>query len=245
MTYKHFASIYDYLMSDQPYNKWVDYVKKIRNDLHHEGTRILDLGCGTGTLSLLLAQSGFQVTGVDLSEEMLAIAQAKKGTESIVFYHQNMTKLDLRQTFDVVVIFCDALNYLHTKEETLETLRRVCEHLTEGGLLMFDVHSVYKMEQLFCNQVYASNDEEVAFIWQCFSGDEPLSVYHDLSFFVKNKKNSYDRFDELHYQKTYTIAEYKDFLYEAGFRLIDISSDFTYSTPTETSERIFFSAIKR
>lgn len=245
MTYHYFATIYDYLMSDLPYTEWVTYVQKIRDKSQHEGRRLLDLGCGTGTLSLLLSKAGFEVTGVDLSEEMLAIAHAKEGSESIAYFQQNMTELELRQTFDVVVIFCDVLNYLRTEEEIGETLRRVHNHLTDGGLLMFDVHSVYKMEHLFNDQVYASSDEDVAYIWQCISGDEPLSVFHELSFFIKNKRASYTRFDEVHYQKTYSIDQYKQILKETGFELTDISGGFSFGAPTNTTERIFFSAVKK
>ena len=247
MTYGEFAYLYDYLMGDAPYERWNQFVKKkVARYGRKETRRLLDIGCGTGELSVNLARNGFQVTGVDLSEDMLAVAQAKaeeKGV-NVEFFQQNMTELEGFEPFDCAVIFCDSLNYLQSEDEVKQTFRRIYEHLNEGGLLLFDVHSVYKMEYIFLNKTFASNEEEISYIWNCFPGKYPYSVEHELTFFVRDASGMYQRFDELHVQRTYKTSQYADWLASSGFEIMEITADFTDHLPTDTSERIFFVAKK-
>lgn len=242
-TYAKFASVYDKLMSDVPYERWIGYLKNVTEKHQFKGRRVLDLGCGTGTISLLLAKEGFDVTGVDLSEDMLAVARAKTEAYSIPFYLQNMTELELHKKFDLILAFCDVFNYLQTKEEILQTFKRIYEHLQEGGLLLFDVHSIYKMTEVFGNRTYAVNDDDVSYIWNCFNEGD-LGVEHELSFFIQNERGLYERFDEVHVQKTLPPEEYRSLLKKAGLTILDLSADFGHSLPDEKSERIFF-AVKK
>jgi ubiquinone/menaquinone biosynthesis C-methylase UbiE len=247
MAYEQFAYLYDYLMSDAPYEKWRDFAKeKIKKYGRAQSKRLLDVGCGTGELSIRLALEGFHVIGIDLSEDMLAVAQAKaeESGVSIEFFQQNMTELEGFESFDCAIIFCDSLNYLQSENEVKQTFARVYNHLNDGGLLLFDVHSTYKMEHVFASQTFANNDEEISYIWNCFPGDVPYSVEHELTFFVHQSDGMYQRFDELHIQRTYEVDQYKQWLTSAGFKIVEISADFTDERPTETSERIFFIAKK-
>jgi ubiquinone/menaquinone biosynthesis C-methylase UbiE len=247
MAYEQFAYLYDYLMKDAPYEAWRDFVKeKMKQYGRASSTRLLDVGCGTGELSIRLAQDGFQVTGIDLSEDMLAVAQAKAEESGVrvEFFQQNMTELEGFAPFDCVVIFCDSLNYLQNEAEVRQTFARIYEHLHDGGLFMFDVHSTYKMEHVFANQTFANNEEKISYIWNCFPGDVPYSVEHELTFFVQQSNGMYERFDEWHMQRTYEVERYKQWLLSTGFEVLDISADFTGEFPTETSERIFFVAKK-
>jgi SAM-dependent methyltransferase len=228
MSYEQFAYLYDELMKDAPYDEWVQFVKEKCVKYGIAGTRLLDLACGTGELSVRLAQDGFQVTGVDLSEDMLAVAQAKaaeKGVK-IPFFQQNMADLEGQAEFDIIGILCDSLNYLQTEEEVVSTFSNVFQHLTHEGIFIFDVHSIYKISHLFINQTYASSDEQVSYIWNSFPGESPNSVEHELSFFVLDERTGkYDRFDELHFQRTYTIQQYSNWLNAAGFELLEINSN--------------------
>jgi ubiquinone/menaquinone biosynthesis C-methylase UbiE len=246
MMYEQFADWYDYLMSDAPYDAWCTFTEE-KIAKYGKGKTLLDLGCGTGELSIRLAQRGFSVTGVDLSEHMLAVAQAKAEENglTIPFFQQDMRELNGFSPFDHVVIFCDSLNYLQTEEDVFQTFQRVYAHLKDGGLFLFDVHSPFKIHHLFLQQgTFASNDEQVSYIWNCFPGEWDHSVEHDLTFFVKNENGTYERYDESHVQRTYEIDQYKQWLEEAGFHLLEICADFKNEPPSERSERIFFVAKK-
>ncbi|AGK54995.1 class I SAM-dependent DNA methyltransferase [Bacillus sp. 1NLA3E] len=248
MTYNRFAYLYDELMKDTPYDAWVEKVVSQAKKYQVQAHSILDVACGTGELSVWLAEAGFAVTGVDLSDDMLAVAHAKAADRglSIHFFQQNMTEMEGFGQFDVITIFCDSLNYLQTEEEVIKTFQRVFEHLQPEGLFMFDVHSLFKMNEIFKGGNFSLNDEKISYIWQCFEGEWPNSVEHDLSFFVlDDTTGQYDRFDELHLQRTYSIDQYEQWLNEAGFQLLDVSADFSDNEPHKHSERIFFTAKKQ
>lgn len=247
MTYERFAHVYDFLMKEAPYEKWL-YMLISRMDRYQiDGRKGLDLACGTGEFTIELAKHGFAVSGVDLSGEMLSIANAKalKQGLAIPFFQQNMAELDGLGEYDFVTIFCDSLNYVREEKDIPRTFKQVHSHLKEGGLFMFDVHSVYKMEHIFQNHTFAVNDEEVSYIWDCFPGEKPYSVEHDLSFFVLDRENGlYDRFDEFHYQRTYPVDQYKNWLADSGFELLEILSDLEEQPVHEKTERVLFVARK-
>ncbi|MEW9049555.1 MAG: class I SAM-dependent methyltransferase [Neobacillus sp.] len=248
MSYQQFAYLYDELMQDAPYAEWVRLVKDKQKKFNIEGKSLLDLGCGTGELSVRLAKEGFSVTGIDLSSDMLAVAQAKAEAAGvkIPFYEQNMAEMEGLDSFDVIGIFCDSLNYLQSDEEVIHTFSKVFQHLKAGGVFIFDVHSIYKVNQIFINQTYAAADDHLSYIWSSFPGEQPNSVEHELSFFVLDEQtDQYDRFDELHYQRTYSVQQYTDWLTEAGFELLEVSADFMDIEPQGDSERIIFITRKK
>ncbi|MBG9448584.1 methyltransferase [Cytobacillus firmus] len=248
MSYGKFAYLYDRLMEDVPYESWIKLVNEKHAEFNVSGKQLLDLACGTGQLSIRLSEQGYNVTGVDLSEDMLAVAQSKaeqKGLQ-IPFYLQNMAELEGFSEFDIIGIFCDSLNYLETESDVKNTFRRVHSYLKNDGLFIFDVHSIYKIMQIFMNQTFAENDEEISYIWHSFQGEYPNSVEHDLSFFVLDAETGkYDRYDELHLQRTYPIDQYKSWLEESGFDLFDVLGDFKEGSPDTQAERIIFIAKKK
>ena len=247
MSYGRFAYVYDILMENVPYDKWIELFLAKVHQFNIEGRNVLDVGCGTGEFSIRLAERGYYVTGVDLSEEMLLIAAEKAAAKqaSIPLFHQNMAELDLAREFDAVVIFCDSLNYLETEEEVKETFSSVYKHLKPGGLFMFDVHSIYKMTEVFQGNTFADPYEEVSYIWNSYEGEEPYSVEHELSFFVKDGDTGlYERFEEDHYQRTYPVDMYLDWLGEAGFISKEVLADLEDKEPESDSERIVFLAVK-
>ncbi|KAA0549340.1 class I SAM-dependent methyltransferase [Bacillus sp. BGMRC 2118] len=247
MTYQHFAHIYDFLMKDVPYDKWVTYFKSRAKEMR-AGAHLLDLACGTGTLSVPFSKLGLNVTGVDLSTEMLSVAdeKARKENVPVTFLQMNMTEISGMGTFDYIVCFCDSLNYLKRDEEIIETFKGVYDSLDPNGTFMFDVHSVHKMEYIFKDQTFVDNDEDVSYIWNCFEGEYPLSVEHELTFFVRDEETDlYERFDEVHYQRTFMIEQYEKWLREVGFTSIEISSDFKSTLHEPQNERIFFCCQKK
>ncbi|AYV74521.1 class I SAM-dependent methyltransferase [Bacillus sp. PK3-056] len=248
MSYEQFAYLYDRLMNDVPYEKWIQLIKKAAADYKVKGANLLDLACGTGELSIRLAQTGYNVTGIDLSEDMLSVAQAKtmEAGESVFYIEQDMSQLEGLPVFDLICICCDSINYLRTEEEVINTFESVYAHLDEKGLFIFDVHSLYKMNQLFINQTYTVNDEDLSLIWQCYEGEYPNSVEHDLSFFELDAASGmYRRYDELHFQRTYSVDQYSEWLEQTGFTLLKVEADFSQDILDEKAERIFFYCKKK
>lgn len=248
MSYERLAYVYDFLMSDVPYDQWIEFLNQQRKLYEQEGLQLLDLACGTGELSVRLAKQGYSVTGVDLSEDMLYVANEKAEREEvhIQLFQQDMSSLEGLGLFDTIIIFCDSLNYLKTPEDVKKTFEHVHRHLHDDGLFLFDVHSPFQMEHVFNDQTFTLVDEEVSYIWNCYRGDHPLSVEHELTFFVQeDKSGKYERFDELHKQRSYIMKEYEKWLKEAGFEILSITADFTDKAPNDTSKRLFFTTKKK
>lgn len=248
MSYEQFAQLYDELMEDAPYDKWVAFVLERLKKHQIEGKTLLDLACGTGELSVRFAKQGFSVTGIDLSSDMLAVARNKAEEQglAIPFFEQDMADLQGFEGFDMIGIFCDSLNYLLSEEKVLQTFFHASSCLRKGGVLFFDVHSIFKMTELFMNQTFTVSDEHIAYIWDCFPGEFPNSVEHELSFFVLDQNDGkYNRIDEFHEQRTFSIEQYSLWLKKAGFEILEISADFEGKPPEQESERIFFMARKK
>ncbi|RBP02395.1 class I SAM-dependent methyltransferase [Rossellomorea aquimaris] len=248
MSYERFAYVYDYLMQDVPYDGWLEFVNKQAEAYSIQGESVLDIACGTGELSLRLVRDGYDVTGVDLSRDMLMVAQEKalEMNVKLNLFQQDMSKLDSLGEYDLITIFCDSLNYLEDGKDVENTFKSVYAHLKQDGLFLFDVHSIYKMTQIFINQTFTLTDEHVSYIWDCFPGEVPNSVEHELTFFVKDEEtNQYERVEELHKQRTYPILTLKEWLKDAGFEVLNVSADFTGEAPADHSERIFFTCKKK
>ncbi|WP_141431450.1 class I SAM-dependent methyltransferase [Bacillus sp. 03113] len=248
MSYEKFAYLYDSLMKDVPYEKWVSLIERKKEKYKVKGNRFLDLACGTGELSIRLANAGYEVTGVDLSSDMLAVAQSKSGQNEkrIFFIEQNMCELQLTETYDFVGIFCDSLNYLETNTDVIQTFKIVSNHIKNGGLFLFDVHSLFKINDIFVDQSFTFKEEEVCYIWDCYLGEYENSVEHELTFFQLDQASGhYHRYDELHKQRTFPIEKYVEWLDFAGFEVLEVIADFFDMDPVEQSERIFFIARKK
>ncbi|PET64336.1 SAM-dependent methyltransferase [Bacillus sp. AFS001701] len=247
MTYNRFAYLYDQLMKDVPYERWVQFLEDVFQKYEMLQPSILDIGCGTGTLPISLAKLNYSISGVDLSEEMLSVAMAKAEIEkvNIPFFQQNMVELEGFDQLDCVTIFCDSLNYLETEDQVKQTFIRVNESLKDNGLFLFDVHSPYKIEEIFGEETFFIDDAELSLVWSCTQGEHPLSVEHDLVFFMKEEnRDLYERFEEYHNQRTFPINTYKSLLDQTGFEVKEIIADFDEAVD-DTSERIFFTAMKK
>ncbi len=246
MNYEKFAYLYDQLMVDAPYEEWVSFVLKVIEINEMDGQKLLDVGCGTGNIAIPLSKHGFSVTAVDLSEEMLFVAQQKSESEGtkVKFFQQDMRHLESLGLFDTAISLCDTINYLTDESDVVSTFQRVFEHLEQNGLFIFDVHSPFKINSMYKGNTYAYNGEDISYIWECFEGEKSDSVEHDLSFFVQTDEGLYERFDELHKQRTYPLSFYENALKESGFEILSITSDFSVETFSENAERWFFVAKK-
>lgn len=242
--YAKFSTVYDELMMDIPYDSYVDLIELAAGDI--SGKKILDIGCGTGLLSAKLAKRGGEVTAVDLSVDMLDVAKERAQALQlpITFIQQPMQALAGHSGFDIAVISIDSLNYVTEMAEVEETFKRIYGSLRSGGVLLFDVHSTFKTDVIFMESPFVFDDENIAYIWQTEPGDAPHSVYSELAFFVKKENGDYERFDEVHLQRTFSIHDYIDMLGDTGFQIERIFADWEDEAPEEESERIFFQVRK-
>lgn len=243
-SYAEFAQVYDELMADIPYDTYVDLISLAANGI--SGKKILDIGCGTGLLSAKLAKLGGNVTGIDISPDMLEVAKERANSLNlpISLHEQSMQQLSGFNSFDIAVIPIDSLNYVIQQDEVKQTFRNVHEALAAGGLLLFDVHSTFKTDVIFMESPFVFDDGRIAYIWQTEQGEAPHSVYSELSFFVNLENDLYKRFDEVHIQRTFPVQQYVDMLIEAGFKIERIFADWQDEAPDEESERIFFQVRK-
>lgn len=247
--YTDFASVYDTFMDETPYEEWANFLQQlikeygisqpVRDD--SEKNLVLDLGCGTGTLTELLYRKGYDMIGVDFSQEMLNIAMNKKekSGSDILYLCQDMRELDLYSTIGTVISACDSVNYLLEDEEVVETFRLVNNYLYPGGVFIFDFNTVYKYEQVIGDTTIAENREDCSFIWDNFYHEEECINEYDLTIFVKEENELFRKFTETHYQRGYTLNEMKMFIEEAGLQFVKAIDADTHKAPTEESERIY------
>lgn len=243
--YETFASVYDAIMDDSLYDLWTDF------SLRHfprkpRGAKLLELACGTGIQSVRFAQAGFAVTGLDLSQEMLAVAQkrARAAKVGVDFVAGNMLDLSGVGTFDLVTCYSDSLCYLADEVEMGDTFAQVYEHLSEGGTFIFDVHSTHQIDEVFPGYSHHENAEDFAMVWDTYEDEAPHSVVHELTFFIKDEDGRFTRYDEIHEERTYDLLTYDILLEQAGFTDVKVYADFEDREPTETSKRWFFVARK-
>lgn len=246
MAYFHMAAVYDILMKDAPYQEWTDFAVKRFQEHGSQVSTVLDLGCGTGTITRLLASKGFQMTGIDNSETMLTVAQNRASEEgmSIQWMLQDIRELDGFREMDAVVSFCDVLNYITEKAEISQVFKQANRALKNNGLFIFDIHALQYVENNLQGQTFAEIYDDISYIWLCDAGERTGEIYHDLTFFIRERE-LYERFDETHHQRTFNIEVYSDLLQENGFELINLYGDFSQQPGiSENTNRIFVVAKK-
>ncbi|HCM91777.1 MAG TPA: SAM-dependent methyltransferase [Lachnospiraceae bacterium] len=218
-----------------------------KNLLESEKNLVVDLGCGTGTLTNLMYKKGYDMIGIDSSPAMLEVAQSKrddKGYE-ILYINQDMRDLDLYSTVGTVYSVCDSVNYLLKDEEVVRTFKLVRKFLYPGGLFMFDFNTVYKYEKVLGDSTIAENREDCAFIWENFYDDDTHINEYDLSIFIEqDEPGLFKRFTENHFQRGYTLGQMHVFLQKAGLKVVLVRDSDTKEEPAYDSQRIFVVAKK-
>ncbi len=254
--YGDFAYVYDALMDTVPYEEWCEKIvgfmerygvskpeRSAEDKLASERNLVLDLGCGTGTLTELLYRRGYDCIGVDSSEAMLDIAVQKKeksGSE-ILYLLQDMRNLDLYSTVGTVVSVCDSLNYILEEAELLDVFLRVKNYLYPGGVFIFDFNTDYKYREVIGDAVIAENREACSFIWENFYDPEGRINEYDLTVFVKEDGEGelFRKFTETHLQRGYTAEQMERLAQEAGMRVVTMQDADTGQAVTDESQRVY------
>lgn len=239
--YTSFASVYDTFMDNIPYEEWAEYLSGLLAEYEVTDGIVLDLGCGTGTLTELMAGRGFDMIGVDNSEEMLEIAMEKRAESGrdILYLLQDMREFELYGTVRAVISICDSLNYITEEEELEEVFRLVNNYLDPEGVFIFDFNTVYKYQEILGDQTIAESREDCSFIWDNYYYEEEQINEYELSLFLQEEGNLYRKYVETHYQKGYELETIKSVLEKSGMKFVTAYDAFTKNPPTEESERIY------
>lgn len=239
--YNDFAYVYDKLINDVDYKEWADYYFKIFQRYGLSPKLGLDLGCGTGNLTVELANRGIEMTGVDLSEDMLMVAREKSEGLDILYLNQDMTEFELYGTVDFIVSSLDCINYITDKRDLLKVMKLANNYLEPSGLFIFDINTRYKLENVIGDNTFILEDDDCFCSWQNeYDKRRKLSDFY-LTFFMKDGGN-YTRFDEQHTQRAYGIEEIKALIESSGMRLLKVYHDRSFENPKKNSERVFFVA---
>lgn len=255
-SYRKFAYVYDELMKDMPYSDWLKFARTAW-DKYGMPKTVVDLGCGTGSLSIPLANEGFEVTGIDLSADMLSVAHQKMEAAphgarlfkegNLRWVQQDMTEWTMPEPVDSVISFCDCLNYLLEEEDIVRAFQRTYEGLISGGTFLFDVHHPNTFMRYAEEQPFVWDDDSVSYIWTCELDPDRLEIEHDLTIFAREQGEDpdlYRRFEENHIQRVYDPEWIMRELQKCGFREVSCYADFSWEQPGDAAERLFFVAVK-
>ena len=262
-SYTDFAEVYDEFMDATPYEEWCSRliqiikkhgISKPQTDVDKSGMSdeelalasernlVLDLGCGTGTLTELMAEAGFDMMGIDMSADMLLIAMDKRAQSrhDIMYLCQDMRELELYCTVGTVICVCDSINYVLEDEEVIETFSRVNNYLYPKGLFIFDFNTNYKYSEVIGDTTIAENREDCSFIWDNYYDEESHIKEYDLTIFVREEAETevFRRFQETHYQRGYDLQEMLHFVAKAGLKFVVACDADTEGEVTEVTERV-------
>lgn len=241
--YTAFAKYYDDLMSDVDYQEIAQKINNIVNEYFPEADFLIDLACGTGSLSEELAKLGFNVLGVDVSREMLSIAQDKKINSglSIQYVYGDMTSWSMEENkADVIVCTLDSLNHLKSFNEIKETFLNVYNSLIDGGLFIFDMNTPYKHEHILSDNAFVFEEDNVYCVWQNEYSSEDNRVDIFLDFFEKFDNNNYKRFHEEFSEISCESYAVKEFAKGIGFEYLESFDEYSDNKANEKSERILY-----
>lgn len=243
--YQEFADIYDVMMDEIPYETWFRRIHQFLCEREVTTGTICELGCGTGTLTELFADAGYDMIGVDVSPDMLAQAFEKKKDSGldILYIQQDMTKLELSHPVSVVISLCDSMNYLLYEEDMRAIFLRVCKALEPGGYFIFDLKTRYCFEEILGSQTRVEQDENMTCIWENYFYEEESVNEYSLTIFRRQKDSSlFDRTEEIHHQRAYGRIEVETWLRECGFEAVQCLDETMQGKPTDRCERIYFVA---
>lgn len=242
-SYTFFSTFYDLFMDNIDYGQWGEYLLSLLKEYGISSGLLLELGCGTGNMTEFLAEKGYDMIGLDSSCDMLDAAMEKKSVSGhdILYLNQDMREFELYGTVAAVVSICDSLNYITEYRDLVEVFKLVNNYLDPNGLFIFDMNMEAKFKAI-SDDVIAENREEASFIWEnTYYEREHINEYA-LTIFAPCSDGRYEKLEEIHYERAYSLEEIKAALKEAGMTFVVSYHAFTRQPPDKNSERIYIIA---
>lgn len=239
--YEGFAEVYDTYMQDIPYDAWTAYIQRIWEHFGLKPRLVCDLACGTGNMTVRLAEKGYDMIGIDLSDAMLTKAR-EKSPQNVLYLNQDMREFELYGTVDSIICLCDSINYITDKDDLLKVFKLANNYLDPKGLFIFDINTIHKFRDIMADNSYSESNENSAYTWEnYYDEDERINEFYT-NFFIEQENGLYKRFEEFHYEKGYTIEEISKLIEQSGLKLLGIFDELTLTPPTKDSSRIYFVA---
>ncbi|GAB6106241.1 class I SAM-dependent DNA methyltransferase [Fusibacter bizertensis] len=238
--YSEFASVYDLMQYDIDYPLWINQLDQILKKYKSNAKTVLELACGTGTISIGLSQKGYLCEALDLSEDMLTIAQSKAYEQGakIKFYNQNMDSFNTKKKYDMICCMCDGMNYQKDMETLSKVMKQIAMHINKEGIIVFDLSTKYKLKEIIGNNTFAETFENEAYIWENEYDEDHNILNFSLTLF-KNAGEGYERFEEYHTQKAYDLEEVLSVI-EPFFDVIEIVDGDNFLPVEAHAQRICF-----
>ena len=239
--YGSFAGVYDLFMGEIPYEEWCEYLTGLLKEYGVKDGLLLELGCGTGNMTELLAKKGYDMTGIDASSDMLqeALLKREKSGLPILYLQQDMREFELYGTMAGIVSVCDTMNYLLEEEDFIETLRLVNNYLDPGGVFIFDLKTEHYYRDVLGERTEAVNEEEAAYIWENDYYEEDRINAYQLTLFTRRENGLFARSEEYHEQRAYSVSEIRKMADKAGLEFVKAYDAFTREDAKPESERIY------
>lgn len=245
MIYDLLAPFYDKFNGDIDYASWADFIEKVIKENYVDGKPelLLDIGCGTGSMTIELAKRGYDMTGIDYSAEMLDIARKRAADEGfsdkILWLMQDMREFELYGTVDVAVCCLDGINHLTGKSDLDRTLDLVHNYLIPNGLFIFDINGKYKFENIYSDQSYVMENDDAMCVWQNYYNAKTGLCDFYITLFCEQADGKYERYDEVQRERMYTLRAIKNALSRNSLEFIGAYSDFNFTDADDKAERIY------
>ncbi len=247
MIYDILANAYDSINNEIDYSAWADFIEKtVNGNMAEKPALVLDLGCGTGRMTVELAKRGYDMTGVDISPEMLDVARCAAEREGLsdkmLWLLQDMREFELYGTVDLTISCLDCINHITKPKDLDKVLSLVHNYLIPDGLFIFDINGKYKFESIYADRAYTMETESSVCIWQNDYNEKSKLCDFYITLFEEQSDGRYERYEDLQRERMYTIAEMKRHLIKCGFEFIGAYSDFEFNSASDKDERIYIAA---
>lgn len=246
--YQEFAYLYDIFMDNIPYEEWCTYLCGLLSEYGIIDGLVAELGCGTGTMTELLMNAGYDMIGIDNSADMLEVAREKlyemdfDGEPPILYLKQDMRSFELYGTVRALVSVCDSMNYLLTEEDLLAVFKLANNYLDRQGVFIFDMKTDYFYRTVMGKRTITDVRDDCAMIWDNSYDAVTQTNIYQLTLFAEEGDGMYTRAEELHRQRAYSFEAVRALIGQAGLEFVTAYDAFTHDPPTSTSERIYYIA---